>query len=514
MATDIFEFMLGKKEKKTPIKRNDEEKQNYAFLMPVEVYTDEDEKPLKDTQKYDPPYTDGNGISSRDNIPYYDIEKLDEQEQLMSLKRTTIELEDTVSKLKKTVSDLHNKNSELLVQKSRQEYVVNNYRILLEKIVKVMPYYLEIEFTGIGSPESWADRELVEMFAKCCEDILKKQLSLSKELEKLKKNPPIQTNQKQSSTSESIDFDDIPMELLNDDLDIESNDDIESSIPGDITDELDDVFNTDIQDEELNPFEEEKLVAYKSKLQDTQMRVIFETIGQTGLTRVVDLKEIAEFNNSFISNNGEFNQGIVSKKIQELVSLDLLEIESINTGRKGGLENLHSLTSLGRSLYKSMFRSEPKISEKEVIRKQHTSLEHGYFIKAVAKELENKGYDVFDAPEDCIRRPLKVDENGDSNFRVEADLIAKKDDEELIIECEMGTTSQADMNKKLDKLILVTTEIHFIMNKNESLSQTANKVDRWISKKGKNNLKGYTFKFTTLDNLKRRPGCQWQNKSF
>lgn len=500
---DIFEFMMGKKDKNKPIQKNTEEKQNYAFLMPVEVYTD-DETTMKDSQKYDPPYMDNYG-DRRAEISYYDMDKLNTDEQVTELKRKSIELEDTIGNLNKKITELHNKNSELMVQKSRQEYIANNYRFLLEKIVKIMPYYLEIEFTGIGSPESWSDRELVEMFSKCCEDILNKQKDLSREIEHLKKNPP-QINNSNSTTS--VDLDDIPMDIL-DDISIDTDDDF---IPGDISDDLNSMFDT--PNDSPNPFEEEKLSVYKSKLDDVQMKVIFETIGQTGLTRVVDLKEIPEFNNAFMSASGEFNQGAVSKKMQELISLDLLNKETINTGRKGGQEHLHALTPLGISLYKSMFSAEPKESEKESIRRQHTSLEHGYFIKAVLKELENKGYEVFDSPEDCIRRPLKVDENGDSNFRVEADLIAKKDNEELIIECEMGTTSQPDMNKKLDKLILVTTDIHFIMNNNESLASTSNKVDRWISKKGKNSLKGYTFKFTTLDNLKRRPGCQWQNKAF
>ena len=149
---DIFEFMMGKKDKNKPIQKNTEEKQNYAFLMPVEVYTD-DETTMKDSQKYDPPYMDNYG-DRRAEISYYDMDKLNTDEQVTELKRKSIELEDTIGNLNKKITELHNKNSELMVQKSRQEYIANNYRFLLEKIVKIMPYYLEIEFTGIGSPES------------------------------------------------------------------------------------------------------------------------------------------------------------------------------------------------------------------------------------------------------------------------------------------------------------------------------------------------------------------------
>lgn len=208
--------------------------------------------------------------------------------------------------------------------------------------------------------------------------------------------------------------------------------------------------------------------------------------------------------------SGDFNQGTLSKKLKELDDLDVIEVEQINTGRKGGYENIYSLSDSGKQLYKIIFSANPVESEKERIRRQHTSLEHGYFIKTVAKELENKGYEVFDSPEDCIRRPLMSLEEGDEKLRVEADLIINKADTEYIIECEMGTTSDSDMTKKLDKLILVTNVISFIMNNQDSLNKTSAKVDKWITKKGRDNLKGYTFRFTTLDTLKKKE--VWQNK--
>ena len=500
---DIFEFMLGKKDKNKNDIRDNEEKQNFAFLMPMEVYNGEEET-NNDFPAYDPPYNEFKSNYTKEQLPYYELEKLNEQEQVVALKRSALEFEDKIKTLNKKITDLHNKNNELMLDKSKYEYASSKYRLLLEKIIKIMPYFLEIEFTGIGTPETWSDRELVEKFNKCCQDVLIKNESYKKEIDTLK----IKISEMASSPNVTASPDDA-FEIL-DTIDV-------SELTGPTEDmEIDfqDEITSDTPSVDINPFEDENLHIYKSKLDDLQMKVIFETIGQTGLARVVDLSEIPEFFNTFKTDAGELNRGFLSKKLNELVGLELLTKTSINSGRKGGQEHLYALSDLGKKVYKSMFSSEPNESEMDIIKRQHTSLEHGYFIKAVAKELENKNYEVFSSPEECVRKPLIPDSNGDSNFRVEADLIAKNDSEELIIECEMGTTSQSDMNKKLDKLILVTTNIHFIMNNGESLSSTSSKVDRWISKKGKDSLKGFTFKFTTLDNLKRRPGCQWQNKSF
>ena len=425
-------------------------------------------------------------------------------------------MENILSKvLNDKITNLRNDNSAISVEKSRYEYIASTYRNMIEKIVKIMPYYQEIEFTGIGSPEQWKDRKLVEVFVSCIENIKIEYSKKIKEVEQLKSSRPNPSTVSKDDGIDISDVPDIPSDLENelltvneDDLD-ELNQDIDIFTGGISAGDL-----GLVNDASLNngvDYDIEHLEKYIEKINDdNQLKIILETIGETGLSRVTELKETDKFKRTFVSGNGEFTQGVLSKKLQVLDDLEIIDVEKITTGRKGGYENIYSLSDTGIQIYRQIFSTNPVESEKFAIKRQHTSLEHGYFIKTVAKELENKGYEVYDSPEDCIRKPLMALEEGDDKLRVEADLIINKSDNEYLIECEMGTTSDSDMNKKLDKLILVTNVISFIMNNQDSLNKTSAKVDKWITKKGRENLKGYTFRFTTLDTLKKKE--VWQNK--
>lgn len=517
---DLFEFMLGKKDSKKDVTVSPDEKNNYSIFMPVGVYdgSDVEDDYVKNKQSFDFNKKDINTAepeSRRGDFNPYSMEKLKSDEQLVELKRQISLLDDDIRALNDKIVDLKNTNSALAVESSRYKHVSSTYRNMVEKIVKIMPYYQEIEFTGIGVPEQWTDRKLVEIFVACVENIKIDYTKNLKEIEKLKSAKP-QSNTIDANINIPNNIgtsEDIGQSVMNDMPSLDGNENIDV-FGGDIdVPDIDLSMNNinDSMDFNYNAMNNEFLQKHIEKIKgDNHLKVILETIGETGLTRVAELKETDSFKRTFVTASGDFNQGTLSKKLKELDDLDVIEVEQINTGRKGGYENIYSLSDSGKQLYKIIFSANPVESEKERIRRQHTSLEHGYFIKTVAKELENKGYEVFDSPEDCIRRPLMSLEEGDEKLRVEADLIINKADTEYIIECEMGTTSDSDMTKKLDKLILVTNVISFIMNNQDSLNKTSAKVDKWITKKGRDNLKGYTFRFTTLDTLKKKE--VWQNK--
>ena len=151
-----------------------------------------------------------------------------------------------------------------------------------------------------------------------------------------------------------------------------------------------------------------------------------------------------------------------------------------------------------------IFSANPVESEKESIRRQHTSLEHGYFIKTVAREFANKGYKVDKIVD------IKPENKTNKNIPLEADLIITKDDVSCIVICELGDISDNDLSDKLDKLINNTNKVSFTMNNQDSLNKTSTKVDKWITKRGRETLKGCTFRFTTLNTLKKKD--VWQNK--
>lgn len=521
---DLFDFMLGKKDDKRPVTKTEDEKTNYSIFMPVGVYDgSEDDVPPKNNEGK----SDSTPSSRREDFSFYDTEKLSNDEQLVLLKRELVEQEDEVKRLHAKISDLQNKNNALLVEKSRYEYIKNSYRTMLETIVNIMPYYQEIEFTGIGVPEQWKDKELVEFFIKCINDIKVKYNKSLKDIESYKtklansvasntqNNVPKDDVQPKQGTITDMGIDiDIPDDLENElfNSNNSSKDLFDKDIDIDLNISDDDIPDIDMDSSTISNIGNEHLVKYKEKLDDdASLKTILETIGSTGLSRIVDLKELERLKNHFTAANGEFSQGLLSKKIQILLDMSILDKETINTGRKGGYEHIYSLGELGVSLYKMLFNKAPVENEKEAVKRQHTSLEHGYFIKTVAKELIAKDYTVYDSPADCVKKPIVSKEAGDENLRVEADLIAVKGDTEFIIECEMGTTSDSDMSKKLDKLVLVTKVISFIMNNNDSLNATSSKVDKWISKNGgPKNFKGYTFRFTTIDTFKKRE--VWQNK--
>lgn len=513
---DLFEFMLGKKDNKKAAPSIPEEKNNYSIYMPVGVYEGEPDDVLDYTKK-DAATEQSEG--RRGDFNPYVLEKMKSEEQLVALKREISSMEDEIRGLKDKIVDLKNTNSALSVEKSKYEYISSTYRSMIEKIVKIMPYYQEIEFTGVGSPEQWSDRRLVEIFVTCVENIKIDYSKKIKENEMLKASAHKQESFGRDSSPMNIPEIEVP-DGLNDEILNNSIDDSLNSLNENM-----DIFsgNYDIDitgiggnspstiETTVSAIDSEYLQKYIEKINgDNQLKIIVETIGETGLSRVTELKETDIFKRTFTNSNGEFVQGSLSRKLKDLGDIEVIDVEQINTGRKGGGENIYSLSETGRQIYKILFSANPVESEKEKIRRQHTSLEHGYFIKTVGKELENKGYEVFDSPEDCVKIPLVANNDDDSKLRVEADLIIKKADTEYVIECEMGTTSDSDMNKKLDKLILVTDTISFIMNNQESLNKTLTKVDKWITKKGRDNLKGYTFRFTTLDTLKKKEF--WQNK--
>lgn len=257
----------------------------------------------------------------------------------------------------------------------------------------------------------------------------------------------------------------------------------------------------------INLYTEKENQCKEKLLRDKELLCILATMGKTGLSRVIELKETDNFKKTFVTTTGNFSQGTLSKKINELNNLGIIDIEQINTGRKGGYENIYCLSDLGKQIYKLIFLDNPIESEKESIGRQYNSLEHGYFIKTVAKEFINKGYKVDKVVD---MQNLEIKNKTKKSALIEADLIITKNSIESIVLCELGNTTEYSLSDKLDKLIGVTNTISFIMNNQESLNKISSKVDKWITKKGREKLKGYTFRFTTIDTLKKKE--VWQNK--
>lgn len=488
---NIFDFM---KDKKKSNKEDTEKYTNYSCLSPVGEYDE----------------------SENESSNPYSLSAFKDEDQLIELKRSLIEKEDEVKVLNDKIKDMNEKYNVVLVNSIKYEYAKGMYRNLIEKIVKILPYYKEIEFSGIGNPEQWKDRDLVDLFSKSIEDIKIKYSDLQRNYDasERKRKEQMEYVNKLKSDANNVSGDIIDISMSDNDIEHDKSNeynDIPMGVPNrenEIEDYNSNVIDMSDIDNSKPPIDEDELGAYVNKMSDNSLKIILKTIGETGLSRIIDLKEIESLNSSFLNKNGEFGQAAFTQKIQSLVDMMLLEKEVIKTGRKGGIENIYTLTDLGIAVYNKVFGTNPVEGEKYKIKRQHTSLEHGYFIKAVSREFKSQGYTVLEEPKEC---QIKIE---GTSLMVEADLrIQNGDEDPLPIECEMGTTSDADMTKKLDKYIQVSKIISIIVPNSEAIQSLKHKLDKWITKSGgSKKLKGYTFRITTLDNLKKK--YSWNSMEF
>lgn len=472
--SDLFKFIKNEKNTKGPEDKKKDNDINLAIYSHVGEYIE----PNSSDYPANPP----DRKNRREDIPFYDLDREAQEQQLIDLKKEIVKLSDELADINDKYNELNKKYNLNITEKVKYEYMFSEYKNLIIKVTKLLPYYEEIQFTGIGCPEEWKDMQLVEVFSQSINDILSKSKLLQEKVSGFKNNvtecdtEPVANDNKKSDIS-----------------------DIEVDVYGGF--------------EEITDDTAEK---YKNIIEDEGAKAIIKVIGDTGLSMTNDIKEEEDIKRVFITQTSTFNQSLFMQKFNILSDMMLLKKEPLNIKGKGGVGCVYNLTDAGIELYNYLYKKTPTESEKTKILKQHSSLEHGYFIKSVSSVFKEKGYKVYDEPEDC-----KVDilDGEGKNRRVEADLIIEKGENKYIIECEMGTTSDADMTLKMDKLVLASKVLSFITPNQESFIKTSVKIDKYVSKiGGAKCLQGYTIRLATFDMIKKFGETEeqenWNKKIF
>ncbi len=249
-------------------------------------------------------------------------------------------------------------------------------------------------------------------------------------------------------------------------------------------------------EKQVSSQEQNALRAHVVNLHDYMNRMsnvmwdIMVAIGEKGLSEAKDIKKMVA--------GKDITESAINTALSQLRKMNIVTQERINTGWRWF--HAYELSEIGKRIYLEKYKNNPVECEKQILKKQHTSALHGYCIKDTSVILKAIfGYDetITDRRENSIKLY-----NGETYI---PDIIAKKKEGVLVdyFEVELGHHTQADFNKKCDKMLMVTKNLHFVVPDAETMNKVlARQIGQWVlDKGGKEKLKGTTIYLTTLKKL-------------
>lgn len=228
---------------------------------------------------------------------------------------------------------------------------------------------------------------------------------------------------------------------------------------------------------------------YMNKMTDVMWDIML-AIGKEGLSEAKDIRKM-------VVNKGA-SESAFNVALSQLRKMNIVDQERINTGWRWF--HAYELSEIGRRIYLEKYKNNPIECEKQILKKEHTTALHGYCIKDASIILKAIfGYD--EASTDRKRNSIKL-YTGETYI---PDIIAKKKEGALVdyFEVELGNHTQADFNKKCDKMLMVTKNLYFIVPDAETMNKIlARQIGQWVLKKGgRDKLKEITIYLTTLKKL-------------
>lgn len=224
-------------------------------------------------------------------------------------------------------------------------------------------------------------------------------------------------------------------------------------------------------------------------------RILFNAEDSLEVAKAIGVEGLSEFPEiaKYVKN-----AGISENRLETIVSNfekeDIVEIVRINTfQRNSGLRLVRLKEDIGYKLFKESFKKNPVKSEMQIIRAENDNYEHGYCIKDTCEVLR-KNYGFEEISMDRKTNTIQVSNNNTwVPDIIGINPVSKKKE---YFEVEMGTHNEANFNFKLDKALLITSELKIITQNKLEADKILAKVKSWYnSKKNHPNIvvKVYTY---------------------
>lgn len=516
-------------------------------------------------------------------IPWKDIDALPPDEQIRHLRQLVIDYQDRLFRARSEVAQLEQRLSDLRLQRDQQQDLLSQARGLLLRLVHAVPQSRDLHLSGRGFPEEWTLEQMHQFLAECIAQLTHDRDQLSAQLQTVQAEWQrrfadlsevvyrLQQEQARGETAGS-ELADVVAQLAQAQAELSAQA-AEAAPPpqsaavqpglqtppppqpgpapvmlaspgaaasagrpaaphrassGTGADAPPPRFGVPERDESsrvremvvVDLREYERFFA-----EDERARVLLQVIGSTGLCRAGDLAEVPEIRTAFASSStAQFSRSELHKTLSKLDAMGFLTASEVRTVGKGRPPTIYQLSDRGKLMYRTLFGADPVPSEAETLRKLHSSLEHGLFIKDVARALRERGFEVLEDRESCT---FTVRVDGEER-RVVYDLVARrqvegKEPEVLYIECEMGTQNAELFFDKCEKIFHHNpSAMYFVCPSDAVMTQkTAEMFDRWVRNRGgRKTVAGLKAYFTTLDLLRRRSYRDgdfwgiWNKKSF
>lgn len=186
-------------------------------------------------------------------------------------------------------------------------------------------------------------------------------------------------------------------------------------------------------------------------------------------------------------------------KFSDIEKKGFLEREEVSTFLRKKLA-LYSLSELGKIVYKKLTGQNPVVAEKDVLKRQHSTLQHAYCIKDTATILEQLGYTNISI--DSSKNSIQVA----GGRRYVPDIVADfSPTEKTYWEVELGHHKDGDFYEKISKAAKVSSVLYIIANDRDSYDKLKRQVGRYAAHvlKTDQNIK-ITIFLGTMNQLKQR----------
>lgn len=229
---------------------------------------------------------------------------------------------------------------------------------------------------------------------------------------------------------------------------------------------------------------ESELRRYEEMLNDGHWFVI-RCIGEKGISVLSNIimegsKNIPEFKEHKIRACGEL---LIANGITENALITSFKTRN----------SLYNLTRIGKTLYEKRHKKKPVKSEWEKLVQEHTTLEHGFGIRIIADTLRETSY--YDEVDEFRRKkPIKLSQ-GKS---LVPDIVCSREGvKDLLLEYELNTCTQADLNEKLNHIAEAAEYLNFIVPNSAEEETLRDRITRWVKSKNKGVLARHTIRVTT-----------------
>lgn len=272
------------------------------------------------------------------------------------------------------------------------------------------------------------------------------------------------------------------------------------------------------QSQKINPFQQPSITKEEEVKQEVDIETKDIIVNGTQVIDVVEqLNKLDLYQEELIKVIGEFGLSeakMIYEKAKERTNTSdtTLKAKFSDVEKKGFLEKeevstflrkklaLYSLNELGKIVYKKLTGQNPVVAEKDILKRQHATLQHAYCIKDTSTILEQLGYTNISI--DSSKNSIQVA----GGRRYVPDIVADfSPTEKTYWEVELGHHKDGDFFEKISKAAKVTSVLYIIANDRDSFDKLKRQVGRYEAHvlQTDQNIK-ITIFLGTMNQLKQR----------